>query len=81
MAHKPKLRDSVRNKIRLTHGSIGSERNDIDSMKRFILFHHKRYPASISMLAVCALLSHLTMDQKVAVSTQNQALSLCSSRI
>jgi integrase len=76
MDHKPKLLDLVRQKIRLKHYSIRTERAYVDWIKRFILFHYKRHPASMAAAEVSALLSHLAVEQKVAASTQCQVLSV-----
>ena len=46
----------------------------MDYIKRFILFHEKRHPASIGVPVVHAFLSHLAVEQQVAASTQRQAL-------
>jgi integron integrase len=43
--------------------------------RRFILFHNKRHPSSMGPDEVNAFLSSLAVDDKVAASTQNQALS------
>jgi integron integrase len=75
MDHKPKLLDLVRHTIRLKHYSIRTERAYIDWIKRFILFHDKRHPASMGAPEVRTFLSHLAVEQKVAASTQRQALS------
>jgi hypothetical protein len=75
MDHKPKLLDLVRNKIRLKHYSIRTERAYVDWIKRFILFHHKRHPASMGAPEIRTFLSHLAVERKVAASTQSQALS------
>jgi site-specific recombinase XerD len=75
MDHKPRFLDLVRNKIRLKHYSIRTERAYIDWIKRFILFHHKRHPASMGASEIRAFRSHLAVEGKVAASTQSQALS------
>jgi site-specific recombinase XerD len=75
MDHKPKLLDLVRHKIRLKHYSMRTERAYIDWIKRFILFHHKRHPASMGAPEIRAFLSDLAVARKVAASTQSQALS------
>jgi integron integrase len=75
MDHKLKLLDLVRQKIRLKHHSIRTERVYVDWIKRFILFRHKRHQASMAAPEVHAFLSHLAIGQKVAASTQRQALS------
>ncbi|MBW1697061.1 MAG: tyrosine-type recombinase/integrase [Deltaproteobacteria bacterium] len=41
---KPKLLDLVRNKIRLRHYSIRTEKTYLDWIRRFILFHNKKHP-------------------------------------
>jgi site-specific recombinase XerD len=75
MDDKPKLLDLVRNTIRLKHYSIRTERAYIDWVKRFILFHHKRHPASMGAPEIRAFLSYLAVEGRVAASTQTQALS------
>jgi integron integrase len=75
MDHKLKLLDLVRQKIRLKHYSLRTERAYIDWIKRFIFFHHKRHPASMGAPEIRAFLSHLAVARKVAASTQSQALS------
>jgi Phage integrase, N-terminal SAM-like domain len=47
MDHKPQLLDQGRNKIRLKHYSIRTEQSYVDWIKRFILFHRKRHPATM----------------------------------
>jgi site-specific recombinase XerD len=75
MDDKPKLLDLVRNTIRLKHYSIRTERAYIDWVKRFILFHHKRHPASMGAPEIRAFLSYLAVEGRVAAPTQTQALS------
>jgi site-specific recombinase XerD len=75
MDPKPKLLDLVRQTIRLKHYSICTERPYLDGIKRFILFHDKRHPTSMGAPEVHAFRSHLAVEQKVAASTQRQALS------
>jgi integron integrase len=75
MHHKPKLLDQVRHKIRLKHYSIRTEQAYVDWIKRFILFHHKRHPATMGAPEVNAFLSYLAVERQVAASTQSQALS------
>jgi hypothetical protein len=50
MDHKPKLLDQVRNKIRFKHYSFRTEQAYVDWIKRFILFHQRRHPASMGLL-------------------------------
>ncbi len=75
MNHKPKLLDLVRHKIRLKHYSVRTEQAYVDWIKRFILFHDKRHPASMAAPEIRAFLSHLAVDRHVAASPPRQALS------
>jgi len=43
----PKLLDQVREKIRVKHYSIRTERAYLDWIKRYILFYHKTHPARL----------------------------------
>ena len=72
---KPKLLDRMREKIRIRHYSIRTEKAYIDWTKRYILFHNKRHPNEMGAPEIETFLTHLAMDRKVASSTQNQALS------
>src|SRR5439155_24558207 len=44
-------------------------------IRRFIFFHDKRHPADMGAAEVTAFLTSLAVRDKVAASTQNQALS------
>jgi site-specific recombinase XerD len=70
-----KLLDQVRDALRLKHYSIRTENSYVDWIRRYILFHHKRHPNEMGSAEIEAFLTHLAVDQKVAASTQNQALS------
>ena len=76
MEHRPKkLLDHVRDAIRLKHYSIRTEESYVTWIKRYILFHNKRHPNEMANTEIEMFLTHLAVDQKVAASTQNQALS------
>jgi integron integrase len=72
---KPKLLDQVRNLIRTKHYSLRTERAYVFWIKRYIYFHHKRHPAEMGKDEVERFLSCLASTEKVAASTQNQALA------
>jgi len=74
MAEK-KILDLVRESIRLKHYSIRTEEAYVNWIKRYILFHNKEHPADLSEGHIRKFLSHLALKQKVAASTQNQALN------
>jgi integron integrase len=76
MEHRPKkLLDHVRDTIRLKHYSLHTEASYVTWIKRYILFHNKQHPNQMARAEIEAFLTHLAVNQQVAASTQNQALS------
>jgi site-specific recombinase XerD len=76
MAQRPKkLLDHVRDAIRLKHYSRHTEEAYVTWIKRFMFFHDTRHPKDMGAAEIEAFLTHLAVQQKVAASTQNQALS------
>ena len=71
----PKLLDQVRELIRRKHYSIRTEKSYCAWVRRFIFFHGKRHPQTLGKPEITVFLNYLAVDCKVAVSTQNQALS------
>jgi integron integrase len=71
----PKLLDQVRAAARLRQFSSRTEDAYVFWIRRFIVHHGKRHPATLGAPEVRAFLSHLATDRHVASSTQNQALS------
>jgi integron integrase len=71
----PKLLDQVREVIRTRHYSFRTEHAYVNWIKQYIFFNSKRHPAELGGAEVSAFLSHLTVNRKVAASTQNQALA------
>lgn len=61
--------------IRLKHYSYRTEQSYIQWIRRYILFHNKRHPHFIGVPEIEAFLTHLAVQEHVAASTQNQALS------
>jgi integron integrase len=68
-----KLLERARDIIRRKHDSIRTEHAYLNSMRRSILFHHKRHPQERGPAEIEALLTHLAIAGNVARSTQNQA--------
>jgi len=66
---------SVRDALRAQHYSIHTEETYVRWIKRYILFHDKRHPEKMDTPEIEAFLTHLAVDQNMAASTQNQALS------
>ncbi len=71
----PRLLDRVREAIRSRHYSRRTEKAYVHWIRRFIFFHGKRHPAEMGAAEVTAFLTSLAVQDKVAASTQNQALS------
>ena len=72
---KPKLLDQVRNHCRVRHLALSTEKQYVQWIRRFILFHNKRHPLEMGKAEVSAFLTHLAVEGHVAASTQNQALA------
>jgi len=72
---KPKLLDQVRNHCRVRHLALSTEKQYVQWIRRFILFHNKRHPLEMGKVEVTAFLTHLAVEGNVAASTQNQALA------
>ena len=70
-----KLLDQVRDQIRIKHYSYRTEQTYVYWIRRYILFHDKRHPAEMGGAELEAFLTHLAVKDKVAASTQNQALN------
>ncbi|HHS92956.1 MAG TPA: integron integrase [Campylobacterales bacterium] len=75
MQVKKKLLDIVREKIRVKHYSISTERTYLHWIKHYIFYHNKRHPIEMEKPEIEAFLTHLAVDRKVSPSTQNQAFS------
>lgn len=72
---KLKLLDQVSEVIRFKHYSIRTERTYREWIRRFVLFHGKRYPREMGAYEVGRFLSDLATTHRVAASTQNQAFN------
>jgi len=70
-----RLLDQVRQALRLKHYSLRTEQAYLSWIRRFILFHDKRHPLTMSTPEITTFLSYLATEQKVSASTQNQALN------
>src|SRR3989449_2364469 len=72
---KPRLLDRVCAALRTRHYSRRTEEAYVAWIRRYIFFHDKRHPVEMGAPEISRFLSSLAVDGKVAVSTQNQALS------
>ena len=64
----------MRHVLRLKHMSIRTEEAYVSWVRRFILFHQKRHPKDMGAEEIRVFLTHLAVHDKVAASTQNNAL-------
>jgi integron integrase len=71
----PRLLDQLRLVLRVRHYSRRTEECYVNWARRFILFHHKRHPRTMSATEVEQFLTHLAVAQRVSASSQNQALN------
>ena len=72
---KLKLLDQVSEVMRYKHHSLRTEQAYRQWIKRFIFFHGKRHPKDMGPPEIRSFLNDLAVRQRVAVSTQNQALN------
>src|SRR6266571_5578328 len=72
---QPRLLDRVRAALRARHYSRRTEKVYVHWIKRYIFFHGKRHPAEMGAAEVTAFLTALAVRDRVAASTQNQALN------
>ncbi len=72
--HKPKLIDQIKTELRVNCYSKKTEEAYVGWIKRFILFHNKRHPNEMGKEEIQKFINHLSVEQNVSSSTQNQAL-------
>ena len=72
---QPGLLEALRERIRLRHYSLRTERAYCQWVWRFVVFHGKRHPRELGSHHVMAFLTSLATQHSVAASTQNQALA------
>ena len=75
---KKKLLEQVSDLLRALEYAKRTEQTYIHWMRRFIFFHNTRHPREMGAAEVKAFLTHLAVNERVAASTQNQALSALS---
>lgn len=66
--------DSVRAALRARHYSYLTEKAYTSWIRRYIIFHDRRHPRTMGSAEITAFLTHLAVDNRVAPSSQNQAL-------
>src|SRR5574344_202082 len=68
-----KLLDIMRDKIRVKHYSLKTEKVYIYWAKKYILFHNKRHPNTMGKKEIEEYLTYLAKNLNVSPTTQNQA--------
>lgn len=56
--------------------STRTEESHVNWIRCYILFHHKRHPQDMGRAEVVAFPTHLAVEESVAISPHNQALSV-----
>lgn len=67
--------DHVRDVIRTSQYSYGTEKTYINWIYRYIVFHGKRHPDQMGGKEISDYLTYLAVKREVSASTQNQALN------
>jgi integron integrase len=75
MARRNPLLDQVRDCIRTRHLSYRTEKTYLYWIRRYLGFHQHKHPRELGPQDVTAFLTSLAVNNKVAASTQNQALA------
>jgi len=70
-----KLLDILREKIRIKHYSISTEKTYVYWNKAYILFHNKKHPKDMGKVQIEEYLTYLAVVKNVSPSTQNQAFN------
>jgi integron integrase len=69
-----RLLEQVRARLRTRHYSKRTEVAYCDWVRRFVLFHERRHPATMGEQEIAEFLNDLAVVKNVSASTQNQAL-------
>jgi integron integrase len=75
LTREVRLIEQVRNRLRLKHYSLRTEKAYLYWIKRYILANGKRHPRELNGVVVEGFLSALANQDRVAPSTQAQALA------
>ena len=70
-----KLLDILKDKIRVKHYSISTERTYVYWCKSYILFHNKKHPKDMGKIEIETFLTHLAVNKNVSPAIQNQAFN------
>jgi integron integrase len=71
---QPGLLAVARERMRVRHLSLRTERVYLQWLRRYVAFHNRRHPREVGAPGVEQFLTHLAVVRKVSSVTQNQAL-------
>lgn len=74
VTRQPKLLDQVRDRLRVKHYSLSTEKTYLYWIRFYIRFSGLRHPRDMGAAEVEAFLSHLATGREVSAGTQNQAM-------
>jgi len=69
------LEEAVRGALRVGHYAYETEKTYVSWIKRFVRYHGVRRPSEMGEAEIHQYLSHLAINERVAATTQNQALN------
>ena len=69
------LLDRVRDVIRTSQFSYGTEKSYVNWIYRYIIYHGKRHPDQMGGKEIADYLTYLAAKRRVSASTQNQAMN------
>jgi integron integrase len=65
---------TARERMRVRHLALRTEKAYLQWMRRYVAFHNRRHPRELGARGVEQFLTHLAVERKVTSVTQNQAL-------
>ena len=74
MKREISLKEAFTSVCRFKHLSLQTERSYWNYIKRFYIFHDKRYLRELGVTEIREFLTHLAVKERVSASTQNAAL-------
>jgi len=69
------LEKEARSAFRTEHYALKTEKAYLHWIRRFVDYHHGKRPSHMGAAEINQFLSHLAVNERVAASTQNQALN------
>ncbi len=73
--HPPRLLDRYREEMVVRHYAKRTVQSYVGWVRRYLRFHQLRHPREMGQEEINAFLTHLAVKEKLAASSQNQALA------